>query len=84
MNASPILFTCAWEVIKYECPANAMLPITLMGIFSTQTLLTVKFNSGGYIKDVPPKLVAAMTAMVAGVWLTWAAAASSVASRKKK
>lgn len=34
--------TIAWEIIYYDCPANAMLPVTLMGIFSTQTLLTVR------------------------------------------
>ena len=74
----------AWEVISYKCPDSAMVPLTLMGIFSTQTFLTVKFNAGGYIKSSEPKLVAAMAAMVAATWLTWSAAAMSVASRKKK
>ena len=44
----------------------------------------VKFNAGGFIKDCPPKLVTAMGAMCAGVWLTWSVAAASVAGRKKK
>jgi len=76
--------TIAWEIIYYDCPANAMLPVTLMGIFSTQTLLTVSFNQGGLIKDADPMILTAMVAMVAGVWATWAAAAVSVASRKPK
>jgi len=98
--------TIAWEIIYYECPANAMVPVTLMGLFSTQTLLTarcpsrllhrlhlsapplartrqVKFNQGALIKSADhPTALAAMTGMVAGVWLTWAAAAATVAARK--
>ena len=34
--------TIAWELVCYECPPNAMVPLTLMGVFSTQTFLTVR------------------------------------------
>ena len=34
--------TIAWEIIRYNAPARAMIPVTLMGVFATQVRLSVE------------------------------------------
>jgi len=62
--------TIAWEIFKYNAPADAAPPMTLMGIFSTWTLLTVMNNSGGYL-TVDDLSLLMMKIFVGLTWTAW-------------
>jgi len=61
--------TIAWELTKYGAPKDSAPPMTLMGIFSTWTLVTVMANPGNVFTIDQPSL----QAMQVFVGLTWAA-----------
>jgi len=60
----------AWEIFKYNAPVDAAPPMTLMGIFSTWTLLTVMNNSGSYLAIDDVSLVV-MKVFVGLTWTAW-------------
>jgi len=65
-------FTIANEIFNYGAPADAAPPMTLMGIFSTWTMITVLNNEGNYLGSSPDKAqVNAIIAFVAITWLCW-------------
>ena len=61
--------TIAWEIFTYGCPPDAAPPMTLMGIFSTWTLLTVMNNDDYFTVD--PASLTAMQIMVGLTWCSW-------------
>jgi len=76
--------TIAWEICKYKCPANAMLPQTLMAVFASIVTYTVTCNKDGYIPSPCPKQVLAMQVFCGLTWVCWVFGAYGTASKKKK
>ena len=62
--------TIAWELYSYGAPKDSAPPMTLMGIFSTWTLMTVLANPEGYFTIDEPSLTA-MKVFVVLTWLSW-------------
>ena len=75
--------TVSWEITCWNCPADGMVAVTLMGVFASISTYTVSTNPEGYIADVPENLVVVMKAATAGCWLCWVISAGSLATKKK-
>lgn len=77
--------TIAWEIIRYNAPARAMIPVTLMGVFATQTTLTVFWNVDNTIANVCPTVLLVMQVccgLIYGCWLSSAAFLALGGSKK--
>lgn len=59
-----------WEINCYNGTKDAIPPATLMGVFSTWVLLTIKFNSG-FIPDFDDSCFVVMCVSVGLTWLCW-------------
>ena len=75
--------TIAWELFAYGAPPDAAPPMTLMGIFSTWTLLTTMNNAEGYITIDEPSLLA-MKVFVGLTWFAWLCGVIGIVKNKKK
>ena len=75
-------FTICREILKYKCPADAMPPATLMGVFASISTYAATVNSGGYIKEDPTVLMA-IQVFCGLTWVCWAASAFGIAKAKK-
>jgi len=73
--------TIMWEISQYEAPPNAMLPVTLMGVFASITTYTATTNTNGYIEDIDPSVLLAMQLACGLTWLCWVSSALALASK---
>jgi len=62
----------SWEINCYNGTKDALPPATLMCVFSTWVLLTVKFN-GGFLPDFDDSVFTVMCVSVGLTWLCWIA-----------
>ena len=75
-------FTICREILKYKCPADAMPPATLMGVFASVVTYGATVNSGGYIKEDPTVLMA-IQVFCGLTWVCWAASVFGITKAKK-
>jgi len=73
--------TIAWEIFSYNAPVDSAPPMTLMGIFSTWTLLTVMNNTDYFTVDMTQLLV--MQVFVGLTWLAWFIGVIGVCKNKR-
>ena len=75
--------TIAWEIAKYNAPANSMVPQTLMAFFASVVTFTATTNTDGYIKEVDPSVLLAMQVFCGLTWACWVVGAASTATKPK-
>ena len=76
-------WTICREIIKYQSPADAMPPATLMGVFCSVVTYAATTDTG-YIKNPDPKVLMALQAFCGLTWACWAASVYGVAAAKKR
>ena len=63
--------TIAWEISSYSAPGNAMLPQTLMGVFSSVVTYASTKNPDGFIVNEDEHVLMTMQACSALTWVCW-------------
>ena len=76
--------TIAWEIAKYDAPANAMLPQTLMSVFATLVTFAATSNPDGFIDSVDETVLMLTQGACIGTYLCWAIAAVATLKKTKK
>lgn len=76
--------TIAWELFAHAAPPDAAPPMTLMGIFSTWTMITVHYNQGDYLLLVDDYHMNALYAFVGLTWASWLVGVVGIIKNKGK
>merc|ERR1712178_448317 len=79
--------TIAWELSSFGAPPDSAPPMTLMGIFSTWTMITVLYNQDDYLgtgMELGNQSVNAIVAFATLTWTPWLSGVIGVCKNKAK